>query len=126
MTQLRVTELEAHLARSLAPVYALHGDEPLLAPITPHIAHHLWRELNFGDDVMRASWPEPDAAALEQDEIEYVLQVNGKKKGNFFAPREASQEQTATLAISFAQKYVGDQKIKKTVVVPGRLVNLVL
>jgi leucyl-tRNA synthetase len=98
----------------------------VLSPIAPHIAHHLWRELRFGDDVMQARWPEPDPAALEQDEIEYVLQVNGKKKGSFRVPRGASKEETANLAISAAQGYLGNQKPKKEIVVPGRLVNLVV
>jgi leucyl-tRNA synthetase len=75
---------------------------------------------------MQARWPEPDPAALEQDEIEYVLQVNGKKKGSFRVPRGASKEETANLAISAAQGYLGNQKPKKEIVVPGRLVNLVV
>src|SRR3954468_10357005 len=61
----------------------------LLSPIAPHIAHHLWRELKFGDDVMRAPWPEPDPAALEQDEIELVVQVNGKLRGSIKVPKAA-------------------------------------
>src|SRR5689334_3749371 len=50
----------------------------LLSPIAPHITHHLWRELKFGEDIMNAPWPEADPRALEQDEIELVVQVNGK------------------------------------------------
>ena len=98
----------------------------LLAPITPHIAHQLWRELKFGDDVMRAPWPEPDPAALEQDEVEYVLQVNGKKKGSFLVPKGATEDATATLAISAASSFIGNQPVKKRIVVPNRLVNLVV
>ena len=98
----------------------------LLAPVTPHIAHHLWRELEFGEDILQAPWPEPARDALEQDEVEYVLQVNGKKKGSFRVPKGASEKETAALAISAAQSYLGDQKTKKEIVVPGRLVNLVV
>jgi leucyl-tRNA synthetase len=98
----------------------------LLSPIAPHIAHHLWRELGFGEDIMSAPWPEPDAAALVQDEVEYVLQVNGKKRGTFFVPKGASNQETAALAISAAQSFLGSQKTKKEIVVPGRLVNLVV
>jgi hypothetical protein len=54
----------------------------LLSPITPHVCHYLWRELGFGSDVMVAPWPEPDPAALEQDEVELVVQVNGKLRGS--------------------------------------------
>ncbi len=98
----------------------------LLSPIAPHIAHHLWRELKFGDDVMHAPWPEPDPAALEQDEVEYVLQVNGKKKGSFLVPKGATEDATATLAISAASSFIGNQPVKKKIVVPNRLVNLVV
>src|SRR5207244_7758769 len=70
----------------------------LLAPITPHIAHHLWRELGFGEDVMRAAWPEPDAAALEQDEVELVVQVNGKLRGSIKVPKAAGRTEIEQLA----------------------------
>src|SRR5205085_6704817 len=50
----------------------------LLSPIAPHLTHHLWRELKFGEDIMRKSWPEPDSAALEQDEIGPVVRRNGR------------------------------------------------
>jgi len=98
----------------------------LLAPITPHVAQHLWRALEFGEDVMLAPWPEPDAAALELDQVEYVLQVNGKKRGSFLVPRGASEDETASLAMTAAQSYLGNQTPRKRIVVPGRLVNLVV
>ena len=100
----------------------------ILAPITPHICHHLWRELRFGEDVMTAPWPEPDAAALERDEIEYVVQVNGKKRGTFPAAKSlGSRELEAMVRVSdLARKYTGDLAIKKVIVVPGRLINIVV
>jgi leucyl-tRNA synthetase len=100
----------------------------LLAPITPHICHHLWRELGFGEDVMRAPWPEPDAAALEQDEIELVVQVNGKLRGSIRVPKAADRSAIEGLALANpnVQKFVAGQSVKKVVVVPGRLVNLVI
>jgi leucyl-tRNA synthetase len=100
----------------------------MLAPITPHVCHHLWRELRFGEDVMVAPWPEPDAAALERDEIEYVVQVNGKKRGTFPAAKSlGSRELEAMVRVSdLAKKYTGDLTIKKVVVVPGRLINIVV
>jgi leucyl-tRNA synthetase len=63
----------------------------LLSPIAPHITHHLWRELKFGEDIMRAPWPEPDPAALEQDEIELVVQVNGKLRGSIACRRRPTR-----------------------------------
>jgi leucyl-tRNA synthetase len=98
----------------------------MLSPIAPHIAHHLWRELKFGEDIMLAPWPEPAADALVQDEIEYVLQVNGKKKGSFLVPKEASEAETAALGVSAASGFLAGQPVKKKIVVKNRLVNLVV
>jgi leucyl-tRNA synthetase len=100
----------------------------LLAPITPHIAHQLWRELKFGEDVMRAPWPEPDPAALEQDEVELVVQVNGKLRGSIRVPKAADRAAIEELARANpnVQRFVAGQNVKKVVVVPGRLVNLVV
>jgi leucyl-tRNA synthetase len=98
------------------------------APITPHICHHLWRSLGFGTDVFAAPWPEPDESALEQDEIELVLQVGGKTRGKITVPADATKVtiEALTIGSALAQKYIGGQAIKKVVVVPGRLVNVVL
>ena len=63
----------------------------LLSPMTPHIAHQLWHDLGYssaGEDILDAPWPEPDKTALVQDEIELVVQVNGKKRGSVRVPRE--------------------------------------
>jgi len=100
----------------------------ILSPITPHIAHHLWRELGFGEDVMRAPWPEPDAGALEQDEVELVVQVNGKLRGSIRVPKAADRSAIEELARANpnVQRFVAGQSVKKVVVVPGRLVNLVV
>jgi len=100
----------------------------LLSPIAPHITHHLWRELEFGEDIMRAPWPDPDPAALEQDEIELVVQVNGKLRGSIRVPKAADRGAIEQLALSNpnVQKFVAGQNVKKVVVVPGRLVNLVV
>jgi len=100
----------------------------LLAPITPHVAWHLWRDLGFGTDVFAAGWPEPDEAALEQAEIELVLQVNGKMRGSIRVPSAASPAEVEKLARTspIAQKYIAGQVVKKVIVVPGRLVNIVV
>jgi leucyl-tRNA synthetase len=100
----------------------------LLSPITPHMAHHLWRELKFGEDIMQAAWPEPDPAALEQDEVELVVQVNGKLRGSIRVPKAADRAAIEELARANpnVQRFVAGQNVKKVVVVPGRLVNLVV
>ena len=100
----------------------------LLSPITPHICHVLWRELGFGDDILRAPWPEPLADALRQDEVELMLQVNGKLRGSLKVPADADKAaiEAAVLASELAAKYLEGKPAKKVVVVPGRLVNLVV
>ena len=100
----------------------------LLAPITPHISHHLWRALGFGADVLAAPWPEPDAKALEQDVTEYVLQVNGKTRGKLQAPAAADRGALESLVRTsdVVKKYIADQVIRKIIIVPGRLINIVV
>ncbi len=100
----------------------------LLSPITPHISHYLWRELKFGDDVLAATWPEPDPAALIEEEIELVVQVNGKKRGDVRVPRDADKKtiEQIVLALPFVHKIIAGLSVKKIIIVPGRLVNVVI
>jgi leucyl-tRNA synthetase len=100
----------------------------LLSPITPHISHYLWRELGYGADILAAIWPEHDEAALIEDELELVVQVNGKKRGDVRVPRDADRKaiEAIVLANPGVQKFLSGQPIKKVVVVPGRLVNVVV
>ncbi len=118
--------LEGIPGRSAASEEGLSILLRLLAPVTPHLAHHLWRALGFGEDIMAASWPEPDPAALEQDEIQYVVQVSGKTRGSVTVARSADQKAIETSALAAMQKYVADQRVKRIVIVPGRLVNIVV
>src|SRR4051812_12808185 len=99
----------------------------LLSPIVPHITHRLWRELGFGEDVMQAPWPEVDASALEQDSIDYVVQVNGKTRGNVTVPKAADQRATEEIvkSLDLVRRNVGDKAIKRIIIVPGRLINVV-
>jgi len=100
----------------------------VLSPIAPHISHQLWRDLGYGEDILTAPWPEPDAAALVEDEIELVVQVNGKKRGEVRVAKDANKAtiEAAVLAHPEVQKFVAGQPVKKIVIVPGRLVNLVV
>jgi len=100
----------------------------LLSPITPHIAHHLWRELGYGTDILQAAWPEADPAALAADEIELVVQVNGKLRGNIRVAKSADRAAIEKLALEEpnVQKHIGAQPVKKIIMVPGRLVNVVV
>jgi len=100
----------------------------VLSPIAPHIAHALWIELGYGDDILNAPWPEPLEEALVQDEQELVLQVNGKLRGSLRVKVGADKAaiEAAALTNEAAQKFMEGKPAKKVVVVPGRLVNIVV
>ncbi|HWU83699.1 MAG TPA: class I tRNA ligase family protein, partial [Rhodocyclaceae bacterium] len=99
----------------------------VLAPITPHIAHALWIELGYGSDILAAPWPQVDEAALVQDELELVLQINGKLRGSIKVSASADKAaiEAIALASEVAQQHMNGAAPKKVVVVPGRLVNIV-
>ena len=100
----------------------------LLSPICPHITHALWRELGYSDDILYVAWPEPLEAALVQDELELVLQVNGKLRGSLRVSSSADKAAIEQLALAHeaVQKQLAGGAAKKVIVVPGRLVNVVL
>ena len=103
----------------------------VLYPVTPHIAHQLWQQLGFAalqGEVLDAPWPRVDAQALEQDEIELVLQVGGKLRGAIRVPAGASREaiEQAALASEAFAKFGAGAAVRKVVIVPGRLVNIVV
>jgi leucyl-tRNA synthetase len=102
----------------------------ILYPATPHIAHALWSELGFAQaqgDLLDVAWPVVDPLALVQDELELMLQINGKLRGSVMVPSGASKDEIQALTLAsatFAQFSSGDA-IKRVIVVPGRLVNVV-
>jgi leucyl-tRNA synthetase len=100
----------------------------VLYPMAPHITHVLWAELGFPGEIMDAPWPQPDPQALEQEEIELVVQVNGKLRGSIRVPAAADRNliEATALQDTHVQKFVAGQPIKKTIVVPGKLVNIVV
>jgi leucyl-tRNA synthetase len=102
----------------------------MLYPACPHISAHLWVELGFAartGDLLDAAWPTVDETALLRDEIELMLQVNGKLRGSISVPATASKEdiEKAALANEAFQKQAQGAAPKKVIVVPGRLVNVV-
>ena len=99
----------------------------LLAPIAPHIAHVLWCELGYGEEILDASWPRPDEEALKQESIQYVVQVNGKVRAKIQVPADADAATAETLARDNenVQRFIGDATVRKVIVVPGKLVNIV-
>ena len=102
-----------------------------LYPATPHIAHGLWAELGYAKlhgDLLDAAWPEVDDSALQQDEIELMLQVNGKLRGSVTVPAGADKAaiEAAALASEAFLRAANGAAAKKVIVVPGRLVNIVI
>ena len=99
-------------------------------PATPHLTHTLWAELGYAEhygDLLDAPWPKADESALFQDEIELMLQVNGKLRGAIVVPSGATKEAIERIAIDsdIFQKLAQGAPIKKVIVVAGRLVNVV-
>ena len=99
----------------------------LLAPIAPHVTHALWRELDFGDDIQHAGWPQVDETALVSDTIELVVQVNGKVRGKIQVAADADSAaiEQAALANENVQRFIEGLKVRKVIVVPKKLVNVV-
>jgi leucyl-tRNA synthetase len=103
----------------------------VLYPVAPHITCALWDELEYAAQhgpLLDAPWPLPDAAALAQDEIELVLQINGKVRGKLVVPASANKDaiEAAARASAEVAKHGAGAPVKKTIVVPGRLVNVVV
>ncbi|MGH8685514.1 MAG: leucine--tRNA ligase [Nitrosospira sp.] len=100
----------------------------LLSPIVPHICHALWRELRPGTELLDQQWPQADSTALVQDEIELVVQVNGKLRGQIRVARDTKREVIERLALESdqVQKFIAGKAVKKMVLVPGRLLNIVI
>ncbi|MCO4812752.1 MAG: leucine--tRNA ligase [Gammaproteobacteria bacterium] len=107
---------------------ALEAVVLMLSPMTPHICHALWKELGHETALIDRRWPEFDEAALELDMIELVVQVNGKLRGRIAVPADASKNDIEEHAIADnnVQRFVDGKAIRKIIVVPGRLVNIVV
>ena len=99
----------------------------LLAPITPHISHELWSRLGHSDAVIDARWPVQDDSALVQDTLQLVIQVNGKLRGQIDMPASASREdvEAAARINENVLRFTEGLTIRKVIVVPGKLVNIV-
>ena len=102
-----------------------------LYPIAPHVTHALWVELGYArelGDLIDAPMPEPAPEALRQEELELVVQVNGKLRGRVTVAAEASEEtiKAAALADENVRRFIGDKPLRKVILVPGKLLNLVV
>jgi leucyl-tRNA synthetase len=100
----------------------------LLYPVAPHISHYLWVELSLGDEILNAPWPEVDESAMVQNEIELMVQVNGKLRGKIKVSPDVDQETAKDIALAdeSVKRFTEDKTLRKVILVPGRLLNLVV
>ena len=99
----------------------------LLAPIAPHVTHAMWRELGYGEDIQHGGWPQVDESALVCDTVEYVVQVNGKMRGRIQVAADAGKAtvEQAARDNENARRFTEGLTVRKVIVVPGKLVNIV-
>ncbi len=99
----------------------------MLAPIVPHICQELWHLLGHREMVIDAQWPKVDESALLQETIDLVVQVNGKLRGKIQVPADADKTQVEQAALTEpnVQRFIEGKTVRKVIVVPGRLVNIV-
>jgi len=107
---------------------ALEAVVVMLSPMVPHICHALWEMLGHETALVDQRWPLVDESALSRDLVEIVVQVNGKLRGKISVAANADEETIIDQALADpnAQRFIGDSEIRKTIVVPGRLVNIVV
>ena len=100
----------------------------ILSPITPHLCHALWCELGYGDNILDAPWPKVNTKALQTSHAQIIVQVNGKLRAKITVPADASNETLEKLALAneHVKQHVRDQTIRKVIIVPKKLVNIVV
>ncbi|PHS67825.1 MAG: leucine--tRNA ligase [Methylophaga sp.] len=100
----------------------------MLSPITPHISHHLWQLLGHDEAVVNVRWPDVDKSALVQDKIELMVQVNGKLRSKVSIAADANNDAIEAMALADenVKRFTEGKQIRKVIVVPGRLVNIVV
>ena len=126
ISQLMVFINEAYKVDAL-PIDYIKGFVQLLAPIAPHIGEELWSILGSTESLTYAPWPTYDEAALVEDEVEIVIQINGKVRAKRFVPTQATREELEQLAKEESQikELLAGKTIRKVIVVPKKLVNIV-
>lgn len=107
---------------------ALEAIVLMLSPIVPHICHQLWLDLGHTESVICQNWPKVDNTALEQDTIELVIQVNGKLRSKISVSVSANAETIEAMALQDEQvkRFIEDKPVKKVIVVPNKLINIVV
>ncbi|AMM90072.1 leucyl-tRNA synthetase [Bacillus pumilus] len=126
ISQLMVFINDAYKADTLPKEYA-EGFVKLLSPIAPHVAEELWNKLGHEGSISYEAWPQYDESKLVDDEVEIVVQLNGKVKAKLTVPADATKEQLEELAKNDARikEQLEGKTIRKVIAVPGKLVNIV-
>lgn len=119
-------DIKGEAARGLRQE-ALEAVVLMLQPITPHLSHYLWEALGHSNAAVDQPWPDVDEQALELEEVDWVLQVNGKLRGRMRMPADAEEAviREAALAENNVQRFLEGLTVQRVIVVPGRLVNVV-
>lgn len=126
ISQLMVFINEAYKADQLPKEY-MEGFVKLLSPVAPHLAEELWSRLGHEETITYEAWPVYDEAKLVDDEVEIVVQLNGKVKAKLNVPADADKEQLEELAKNNekVKEQLEGKTIRKVIAVPGKLVNIV-
>ncbi|MED3993194.1 leucine--tRNA ligase [Peribacillus frigoritolerans] len=126
ISQLMVFINDAYKADSLPKVY-IEGFVKLLAPVAPHIAEELWSKLGYSESITYGTWPAFDEAKLVDNEVEIVIQINGKVKAKLMVPTDTTREKLEEIAMGddSIKEQIDGKTIRKVIAVPGKLVNIV-
>lgn len=126
ISQLMVFVNEAYKADDLPAEY-MQGFIKMISPIIPHVAEELWSQFGISDTIAYQPWPKYDPKALVENEVEMILQVNGKVRAKVKMAKDTSKDEAekAALANEHVQKFIAGKDVKKVIVVPNKIVNVV-
>ncbi|MEH6890781.1 leucine--tRNA ligase [Bacillus sp. JJ864] len=124
ISQMMVFINDAYKAETLPKEY-VEGFVKMLAPVAPHVAEEIWNKLGHSETISYVSWPTFDESKLVEDEVEIVVQVMGKVRAKITMKKDASKEEMEQLAIEEIKEQIEGKTVRKVIVVPGKLVNIV-
>ncbi|EDX66939.1 MULTISPECIES: leucine--tRNA ligase [Bacillus] len=124
ISQMMVFINDAYKAETLPREY-VEGFVKMIAPVAPHIGEELWSKLGYNETITYASWPTFDESKLVEDEVEIVVQVMGKVRAKLTMSKDASKDEMEKLALEAIQDQIEGKTVRKVIVVPGKLVNVV-
>ncbi|MDQ4483179.1 MULTISPECIES: leucine--tRNA ligase [Bacillus cereus group] len=124
ISQMMVFINDAYKAETLPKEY-VEGFVKMIAPVAPHIGEELWSKLGYNETITYASWPTFDESKLVEDEVEIVVQVMGKVRAKLTMSKDASKDEMEKIALEAIQDQIEGKTVRKVIVVPGKLVNVV-